>query len=109
VWRVLRRRRGGRPQAGLPAARRHANVRGAYAIRRLPTVFRGRTPSALVRDRVIVLVDDVMTTGATLDACSRVLLASGARAVRALTVARAVAGRSAPPPPTPDPWTARRR
>jgi ComF family protein len=88
VWRVLRRRRHGPPQAGLPAARRHANVRDAFAAR-----------SGRLRGATVVLVDDVMTTGATLDACGRVLLAAGARSVRALTVARAAAGRPLPPPP----------
>ena len=39
-----------------------------------------------------MLVDDVSTTGATLDACADVLKAGGAREVRALTVARAVLG-----------------
>jgi predicted amidophosphoribosyltransferase len=40
--------------------------------------------------RVLVLVDDVMTTAATLDACARVLKQAGAREVRALTLARAL-------------------
>jgi predicted amidophosphoribosyltransferase len=43
-----------------------------------------------------VLIDDVMTTGATLDACAKVLLQAGARDVRALTVARAVESRRQP-------------
>jgi len=68
-------------QADLPAARRHANVRGAFAWR----------PRAAVNGRTIVLVDDVSTTGATLNACARVLLDAGAADVRALTAARAVA------------------
>jgi ComF family protein len=91
ILRVLRRCRHGPPQAGLPAGRRRANVRAAYAVRWRPA-------GCGVRGRVLVLVDDVMTTGATLDACSRALLEAGARSVRALTVARAVAGRPARSP-----------
>ena len=103
VWRVLRRRRHGRPQAGLPAADRHANVRDAYALTRRPLAARR------IRGRVVVLIDDVMTTGATLEACADVLTAAGVRSVRALTIARAVVGPHAPPPPTPRPSTAPRR
>jgi len=66
-------------QTDLPAAKRHANVRDAFALRR-----------ADVKTRIVVLVDDVSTTGATLDACARVLIDAGAREVRALTVARVV-------------------
>jgi ComF family protein len=90
VWRVLRRTRAGRPQADLPAHRRHANVAGAFATRsRVLAPLEERR----LRGRTIVLVDDVMTTGATLDACSGVLLDAGVREVRALTAARAVAAR----------------
>ena len=96
VWRVLRRARHGPPQAGLPAAQRHANVRAAFALRRGPPTWR-------VRNRVVVLIDDVMTTGATLEACAAVLRESGVRSVRALTVARAAAARPEPLAPTPRP------
>ena len=95
VWRILRRRRHGPPQASLPAGRRHANVRDAYALGHLAR-YRD------IRACTVVLVDDVMTTGATMEACARVLVEEGARRVGALTVARAVAGRLAPPRPSPD-------
>jgi ComF family protein len=77
---VLRRVRATPSQTDLPAARRHANVRNAFALRR----------HARIKDRVVVLVDDVSTTGATLEASAQVLLEAGAREVRALTVARVV-------------------
>ncbi|HET9372482.1 MAG TPA: ComF family protein [Vicinamibacterales bacterium] len=106
VWRVLRRIRHGPPQAGLPAGQRAGNVRDAFALRTLAGIRRTRS---LLRNRRVVLVDDVMTTGATLEACSRVLRLGGVRSVRALTVARAVAAPPERPPPRPRPWTARRR
>jgi predicted amidophosphoribosyltransferase len=131
VWPVLRRTRHGPPQAGLPAARRHANVRGAYAVipwrclclslgqhqasneqggqARLTAIgARPRLISAL-QGRVLVLVDDVMTTGATLDACAEALVLAGAGTVRALTAARAVTGLSDGSRPPRHPSIARRR
>ena len=71
------------PQAELPASRRHANVRGAFE-------WRAAVP---VKGLTLVLVDDVSTTGATLQACARRLLEAGAAEVRALTAARAVTRR----------------
>ena len=67
------------PQASLEAAGREANVRGAYTVRR----------RARVEGRVLVLVDDVFTTGSTLGECGLVLKRAGAREVRALTLAQA--------------------
>jgi ComF family protein len=74
---VLRRVKRTPPQVQQPdALARHQNVAGAFG--------RGTRPAPAR----ILLVDDVATTGATLDACSRVLLSSGAREVFALTFAR---------------------
>ncbi len=67
------------PQTSLEAAERERNVRSAYAIR----------DGKRIAGKTLVLVDDVFTTGATLRECSRVLVAAGAREVRALTVAQA--------------------
>jgi ComF family protein len=80
VVHALRRRRATTTQTDLPEGQRHANVRGAFRLRR-------RIPAGAV----VVVVDDVSTTGATVDACARVLLEGGAREVRALTAARAAA------------------
>jgi len=81
VLRALRRSKPTATQASLPAARRHQNVRDVF----IPT--RG---ARAVRGAVVVLVDDVCTTGATLEACARVLKEAGAAEVRAITAARVV-------------------
>ncbi len=91
VWRVLRRARHGPPQATLPARSRRANVDAAFARSWTLSVAPGSLSDGRLRNKSVVLIDDVMTTGATLDACSRVLLEAGVGSVRALTVARAVA------------------
>lgn len=75
----LRRKRATPPQTGLSVAARRENLRGAFAVIK-PDVFRGRR---------IVLVDDVMTTGATLSACASALKKAGAAQVMGLTLARA--------------------
>ena len=87
VRHVLRRRQHTPPQAGLTADERRRNVVQAFT----PSI-RARVQPTLVRGAVLVLVDDVSTTGATLDACARVLKDAGAREVRALVVARTLKG-----------------
>ena len=82
VAHALRRTRYTGSQADLPASRRHANVRGAFRL--------ARGARATIGGRCLVLVDDVSTTGATLEACARTLLDGGAREVRAIIAARAV-------------------
>jgi len=68
------------PQVRLSAAERAQNVRGAFAV---------ADPGAVARKRIL-LVDDVFTTGSTVDECARVLRRAGASEVLVVTVARAV-------------------
>ena len=100
VWRALARGRTGPTQASLSAQDRRRNLAGAFG----PAVtWRLRWRSADLRDRTVVLVDDVLTTGATADACAVALRHLGVRSVRVLTAARASARpptRWPMPPPT---------
>ena len=75
----LRRRRATPPQTGLSLAARRENLRGAFEV----------VEPERVRAHTIVVIDDVMTTGATLSACARALRRAGAERVIGLTLARA--------------------
>jgi ComF family protein len=78
---LVRRRRTGH-QIGLSRTERARNVQGAFAV---PPLSLGE-----VKGRRLVLVDDVLTTGATLEACARALSRAGAARVDALVFARVV-------------------
>lgn len=78
--RLLPRRRNTLPQKDLPPGKRYTNLKG---------VFRLRAGVDLARCRLL-LVDDVLTTGATADACAKALMRAGAAAVDVLTLARVV-------------------
>jgi ComF family protein len=75
---ALKRVRAARVQAGLKRRERETNLKGAFAA----------PHHAKIRGRTILLVDDVMTTGATARECARVLLSAGAKGVHVFTLAR---------------------
>ena len=67
------------PQTTLTAKERRKNIKGAFKVR----------DKAKIKDKTILLVDDVLTTGATIQDCSTVLINAGAKEVRGITVAQA--------------------
>jgi ComF family protein len=79
---VLRRVRATRQQVGLTQSERDTNVQGAFAV--------APAGKPTLHGRRIVLVDDVLTSGATVDNCARVLLRAGALSVDVLVFARVV-------------------
>ena len=66
-------------QVGLSERERKDNVKGAFAV----------LESARITQRTILLLDDIYTSGSTVDECSKVLITAGARQVDVLTLARA--------------------
>lgn len=85
---LLKRTRATPSQVGLSPAARRRNVAGAFSL----VAGNGEK----VRGRNVLLIDDVLTTGATVEACARRLRAEGAAAVNVLTLARVVPGEDAP-------------
>lgn len=84
---LLRRIRDTTSQIDLPKDERQRNVHDAFAL------SRARGAGLRAPESIVVLVDDVATTGATLEACAVVLKAAGAKEVRALTAARVATAR----------------
>jgi ComF family protein len=77
--RLLRKTRNAPPQSGISGeAARRANVLGAYRV----------TDPQAIRDKRILLLDDVITTGATASECARTLLTAKAKQVNCAAVAR---------------------
>jgi ComF family protein len=85
---ALKRVKATAQQVGLSRAERATNVQGAF---RVPADAKGE-----VAGRRLILVDDVLTSGSTLDACARALLRAGARQVDVLVFARVVDAARAP-------------
>jgi len=78
VWKVLERRKATKTQASLRRSERLRNQRAAFALKR----------GFDVRGRRLLVIDDVFTTGSTINACAQVLHKAGAERIDALTVAR---------------------
>jgi ComF family protein len=77
---LLYRNRETPPQTQLTEDERRKNVRGAFAI----------ASGEALKEKNVLLVDDVYTSGATVNECCRVLVRGGAREVYVLTLARTV-------------------
>jgi ComF family protein len=82
LWNALRRKRATATQAGLANAGRRRNVAGAFVVKGNPGL------SEKLAGKKILLIDDVMTTGATASACAVALKRGGARSISLLTLAR---------------------
>jgi ComF family protein len=80
---ALRRARATVQQVGLTKAQRAENVQGAFQV---PAEAKGA-----IAGRRVILIDDVLTSGATADTCARALLRAGAGHVDVLVFARVVA------------------
>ncbi|MAB14999.1 ComF family protein [Parvibaculum sp.] len=85
--RTLLRIRATRPQVGLSGEARRRNLRGAFKV--------AEARRAGLQGRCVVVVDDVITSGSTVEACAKALIGAGAAEVRVLALARVVTGEGA--------------
>ena len=85
---VLRRIRPTEQQIGLSRTQRASNVQGAFKV--------AADRQFLIAGRRVVLIDDVLTSGATVDACARALLRAKAASVDVLVFARVVDSHKTP-------------
>ncbi len=79
---LLKRHRSTKKQGHQSRKERYANIHGAFAIR--------FGKASHIKGKRVTLIDDVLTTGATLSECARILLDGGAKEVRVLTLARVI-------------------
>lgn len=77
---ILQRKRATPPQTGLSGAERRKNLAGAFSLKNRD----------LVKGKNILLVDDVFTTGSTVNECAKVLKKAGAEKIEVFTLARAI-------------------
>lgn len=79
---ILKRKRNTISQTGLTRKQREKNVKGAFSM--------SSRAKKIIKGKNILLVDDVMTTGSTIEQCAKILLKGGAMQVNVLTLARAI-------------------
>ncbi len=83
---ILQRIRAGRHQVNLPEIERRKNVKNAFALR----------DGVTLNDAKVLIVDDVRTTGATMEECANVLLKAGAKRVYGAVLLKAQVGEDVP-------------
>ncbi|HDD35669.1 MAG TPA: ComF family protein [Candidatus Desulfofervidus auxilii] len=80
---ILKKNKHTLPQVGLSLNERKKNVRGSFIIRKPEYI-------EYIKEKSILLLDDVCTTGSTVNECAKVLIKAGAKAVWVITLARTV-------------------